>query len=173
LDLKLDLPEIVEKMLYTLKYLLIGCFIYCAIGLYQSISKNIPIWLAPKHAEGHVVAHQEHAWQRYQDGQYIDVTAQMPIVEFLDESNTQVQFVDNIGPQNELKGQVSVIYASGDPRNARIDKGWLNWLDSYIWLFGTLGGLLGALRLRSDKIKNMMSEYSELLLQNDSQYIKR
>ena len=163
LEVKIDLPKMVGVMLHILRYFSIGCFLYCAVGLYQALSKSIPVWVAPRYAEGLIVGHQERAWQQYQNPIYIGVTAQMPVVEFRDESNTTIKFIDNIGRQNVEVGRVPVIYASGDPQNARVNRGWMNWIDTYIWFFGMLGSLLGMIRLTSAKIKTMMASYREIL----------
>jgi len=168
LEVKLDLPKIVGILLHGLRYFSIMCFAYCTVGLYQSLSRNIPVWLAPRYAEGLVVAHQERTWQQYQDQIHIDVSAQMPVVEFRDEANTPIKFTGNIGRRNVEVGRVPVIYASSEPQNARINRGWMNWIDTYVWLFGMLGGLLGMIRLSSANIKTMMDSYREILAQTDS-----
>jgi hypothetical protein len=168
LEVKFDLSKIIGIVLHILRYFSIGCFLYCAIGLYQALSKNIPVWLAPRYAEGLVVGYQERAWQRYQDQIYIGVTARMPTVEFRDETNTTIKFIDNFGRQNMEVGRVPVIYASSDPQNARINRGWMNWIDAYIWLFGTLGGLLGMIQLTSAKFRTILSSYKEILERSDT-----
>ena len=168
LDVKFDLPKIVGTVLCVIRFFSIACFLYCAVGLYQSLSKSIPIWRAPRYAEGKIIENQERAWQQYQHEQYIGVTAQMPVVEFRDEANTPIRFIHNIGPQNVQVGPVPVIYASGDPQNARINKGWMNWLGDYIWLFGMIGSLLGVIRLTSANIKTIIGNYSKILEKNNS-----
>lgn len=168
LESNLDLPKLVGIFLNILKYMSITCFLYCLLGLGISIKKNYPLWIFPLHAEGTIVDHKEVSWQHIMDGLYIGVSTKMPVVEFYDIANTAIKFTDNTGHTSAVFGSVPVIYSSIDSRNARIDKGLLNWIDTYIWLFGTIGGLMGTIRLSNANIEEMMKKISKNPPRNDS-----
>jgi hypothetical protein len=75
-----------------------------------------------------------------------------PVVIFTDAGGTRASFRDRIGsnpPAFRAGDAVTVLYVSGEPRSAMIDRGWVNWLPSGLSaLFGALLCLVGFRALR-------------------------
>lgn len=161
-QMNIDLVKITGLILKVLKYLCMAMFVYCLSGLAVSIKKNLPLWINPAHATGTIVDYQDASWQSYVDGTYTSISTKLPVVEFQDAENNRIRFTDNTGQNSAIYGEVKVIYAKNAAGNAQIDKGLLNWLDNYIWLFGTLCGLLGMTRLSNANIEVMVKKAADL-----------
>lgn len=146
-----DPAALAGLVLGVLKYVSYACLAFCLVGLSLSVRRTAPLWAGSLRAEGQVVGFHEIAWQGSIDGTARTESARLPIVVFRDALNHPRTFTDAMA-HGEVMGQaVPVLYAKGDPSTARIDRGPLNLLEPAIWLFGFLGGLLGAWRLSGSR----------------------
>ena len=167
-EFNLDLPEIMKVIQNVLKYISIGIFVYCLIGLSNSLKRNYPLWANPMYAAGTIVDYREVSWVTMTEGSSIQTTTKLPVVEFHNAGNTKIKFTDSVGHNYTVTGSVPVIYSSADSSNARIDKGLLNWIDTYIWLFGFIGGLLGMRRFTKANNEMASKQLKDRLSKNDS-----
>ena len=72
-EINLNHPKILEVLQNVLKYISIGIFVYCLIGLGKSIKHNYPLWANPMYAEGTIVDFREVTWVTMTDGSSICV----------------------------------------------------------------------------------------------------
>jgi hypothetical protein len=142
---ELNLPKLASVIFTVLKYVALACLVYCTVGLGLSLRRNGPLWLAPLRAEGRVTGHREVSWQSTANETSQTVNARLPLVTFKDAQGIPRTFTDRFD-HGTVRGQaVPVIYAKSSPNLARIDRGLLNGLETAIWLFGVIGGLLGTI----------------------------
>lgn len=142
---ELNLPKLAGVIFTVLKYVSLACLVYCTLGLGLSLQRNGPLWLAPLHAEGRVVGRREVSWLSTTNETTQTVSARLPLVAFTDAQGIERTFTDRFDHGTILGQVVPVTYAKGNPALARIDRGLLNGLETFIWLFGVIGGLLGTI----------------------------
>ncbi len=152
-----QLKRIARLMLKGMRLLSFACLVYCGLGLWSSVERNYPLWTEPIRTNGTVIDFSDVSWQTQDNGIHFTTSTKLPIVEFKDDKNQSQRFTDRIGRDIEIYQSVPVIYANQDSANARIDRGILNWFDTYIWLFGTLGGLLGVFQLSDSKVEERLA----------------
>lgn len=145
---QINLRKVAWVLMIVFRYMAFVGTIYFLIGLSSSIERNYPLWVNPQYAEGIITDYKDISWEskRINGTGTHTVTAHLPVVEFKTATDRTIIFTDNKGNQSK-SNKVSVIYAQDDPNNAKIDKGQLwNWIDVYIFFFGTIGCLLTIVR---------------------------
>ena len=143
----MNLEKIIRRIFLCIKIISLGFFIYGTILFWNSSKLIYPLLTNGKHLDGVIVGYDKKSWRHDHSSSGFMVTANLPIVEFIDSTGGKNRFIGRNGhPTTNVGKHVKIIYSNSNKKNARIDEGVFNtWIDAWISLFIIICSFLGVI----------------------------